>query len=64
VNYLPVAEVRERAAACHASQGGKQNTGGSIISQIRRIFSSKDTFMRAYPAPTKHVEKDLFENVE
>lgn len=64
INYLPVAELREQAAACHASQGGTQITSGGIIGQIRRIFSAKDQFMRAYPPATRHVEKDLFEGIE
>ena len=63
INYLPVAELREQAAACHASQGGTQITSGGIIGQIRRIFSAKDQFMRAYPIATRHVEKDLFEGI-
>jgi LmbE family N-acetylglucosaminyl deacetylase len=64
INYLPVAELRERAAACHASQGGTQMTGRSLVGTIRRFFDSKDTFMRVFPAPTKHVEKDLFEGMD
>jgi LmbE family N-acetylglucosaminyl deacetylase len=63
IHYLPVIELRERAAASHASQGGTQITRGGVIGQIRRVFGAKDTFMRAYPVPTRHVEKDLFEGL-
>lgn len=65
INYLPVADLREQAAACHASQGGTQMAGRhSLVNQVRRLFESKDTFMRAFPAPTKHIEHDLFEGIE
>ena len=64
INYLPVVEIREAAAACHASQGGTQITGGGIIGRIRRAFGAKDQFMRAYPPATRHVERDLFESIE
>lgn len=64
INYLPVVEIREAAAACHASQGGTQITGAGIIGRIRRAFGAKDQFMRAYPPATRHVEHDLFESIE
>ncbi|MHC1740735.1 MAG: PIG-L deacetylase family protein [Anaerolineaceae bacterium] len=64
IHYLPVADLREKAAACHASQGGTQVTSGGIIGQIRRAFGAKDLFMRAYPPASRHVEKDLFEGIE
>jgi LmbE family N-acetylglucosaminyl deacetylase len=64
IHYLPAAEVREHAAAQHASQGGTQITSGGIIGQIRRTLNARDQFMRAYPPADKHVEKDLFEGIE
>jgi LmbE family N-acetylglucosaminyl deacetylase len=64
INFLPVAELREQAAACHASQGGTQITSGGLIGKIRRALSAKDQFMRAYPPATRHIEKDLFEGIE
>jgi LmbE family N-acetylglucosaminyl deacetylase len=63
IDYRPVAEIREQAAACHASQGGTQITSGGLIGRIRRFFGSKDLFMRAYPQPTRHIERDLFEGI-
>jgi LmbE family N-acetylglucosaminyl deacetylase len=64
IRYYPVAELRDRAAACHASQGGTQITSGGVIGRIRQFFGAKDPFMRAYPEPTRHIEKDLFEGLE
>jgi LmbE family N-acetylglucosaminyl deacetylase len=64
IDYRTVAEVRERAAACHASQGGTQITSRGLIGRIRSFLGSKDLFMRACPPPTRHVEKDLFEGIE
>jgi LmbE family N-acetylglucosaminyl deacetylase len=63
IDYRTVAAIREQAAACHASQGGTQITSGGLIGRIRRFFGSKDLFMRAFPEPTRHVERDLFEDV-
>jgi len=62
INYRPVAAIREKAAACHASQGG----GGLIrgpFAVLRRWFSSYETFMRAYPPPIGRKERDLFEGI-
>ena len=65
VNYFQVAEKKDRAAACHASQGGTQITsGGGIIGKIRHFFGAKDQFMRAYPPADKFIEHDLFEGLE
>jgi LmbE family N-acetylglucosaminyl deacetylase len=62
VDYRSVLEKRDKASACHASQGGAKMTGGAM-SLMRKIFGISDQFMRAYPAPSKHVEKDLFEGI-
>jgi LmbE family N-acetylglucosaminyl deacetylase len=65
INYFSVADKKDRAAACHASQGGTQITsGGGIIGRIRHFFGARDQFMRAYPPATKFREKDLFEGIE
>ena len=62
INYLPVAEIREEASACHESQGGVAMTKGFIAS-IRRRFTSFDSFMQAYPTcSTKKRTTDLFAN--
>lgn len=64
IDYRTVADVRIQAAACHASQGGTQITSSGLIGWVRSFFGSKDLFMRAYPPPTLHIEKDLFEGIE
>jgi hypothetical protein len=64
INYRDVAELRDQAAACHASQGGGRST--NLFMQILdKFFGNRDTFMRAYPPPVKgYIEKDLFEDVK
>lgn len=62
VDYRSVLEKRDKASACHASQGGAKMTSGAL-GLMRKIFGVSDQFMRAYPAPTKHVERDLFEGI-
>jgi len=56
--------MRERAAACHASQlfGGSPRRG--LLGLIGRLFSPRDSFMRAAP-PVKgrRREHDLFKGV-
>jgi N-acetyl-1-D-myo-inositol-2-amino-2-deoxy-alpha-D-glucopyranoside deacetylase len=62
INFRPVAGVRDRASACHASQGGGMSTG--IMAAWRKVFASYETFMRAYPQKRGfQVEKDLFEGI-
>ncbi len=60
--------TRNRAAACHASQGG----GGPgprfgpwmIIRMTQRLHGPRDYFMREWPAPHgRRREKDLFEGL-
>lgn len=61
INYREVAAQRDEASACHASQGGQQ---GGIVNRLRRLFATRETFMRAYPEPDpRHIEHDLFEGV-
>lgn len=64
INYRSVAEARDRASACHASQGGG-SLGGPVMAQFRRWFAANESFMRAYPEPTHHtaVEHDLFDGI-
>jgi N-acetyl-1-D-myo-inositol-2-amino-2-deoxy-alpha-D-glucopyranoside deacetylase len=62
-------ETRNKAAACHASQGGGQPPrlfqGPFWIFRIMEKFSPKrDYFMRAYPSPNHHRETDLFEGLK
>lgn len=62
VDYHSVLDVRDRAAACHASQGGGQITGG-LMGALRKVFSAKENYMRAFPEPGRHRETDLFEGI-
>jgi len=52
---------KEKAGACHASQGGGR-MGGGMVGLLMRLFNGHETFMRAYPPVQKgeKVEKDLF----
>lgn len=62
INYQPVLEQREQAAACHASQGGGKKPFG-LSAWLIRIFSKPiDRFMQGYPepAPNQHAQNDLF----
>jgi N-acetyl-1-D-myo-inositol-2-amino-2-deoxy-alpha-D-glucopyranoside deacetylase len=54
---------RNRAAACHASQGGGRFPQGPfrILRIIEMVRGPRDYFMRVIPAPTnRRKEKDLF----
>lgn len=63
VDYRSVAKLRDKASACHASQGGRQMAGG-MQGWLRNMFSPRETYMRAFPPPVDGVvEKDLFEGV-
>lgn len=60
IDYRRVSARRDAAAACHASQGGKQMSRGPL-GFLRRILGSKDLFMRAYPEfQSQQIETDLF----
>ncbi len=60
IDYRAVAAIREDAAACHASQGGAAQQKG-IMPWLRRVFSSHEEYMRAYPpVQGKLRESDLF----
>jgi N-acetyl-1-D-myo-inositol-2-amino-2-deoxy-alpha-D-glucopyranoside deacetylase len=61
INIKSVLEKKERAGACHASQGGGR-MGGGVVSLIMRMFSDTETFMRCYPPVVRgqKVVKDLF----
>jgi LmbE family N-acetylglucosaminyl deacetylase len=63
INYRKVAEKREKASACHASQGGDRQSG-YFLTWILRLLSSNESFMRSFPPPIKgRIEKDLFERI-
>ena len=57
-------EIRAKAAACHASQGGGLPPRSPFLLRLIETFRRRqDYFMREYPKPDKHIEKDLFERV-
>ena len=57
-------EIRARAVACHASQlGGMPRRGPLLLRVAEALRRKQDCFMREYPPPTRHREKDLFEGV-
>ncbi|MGD8603676.1 MAG: PIG-L family deacetylase, partial [Anaerolineales bacterium] len=59
IDYTSVAEQRDLAVACHASQDGGGSTG--LIGWLSRLLRRRDTFMRAYPPANGNLhEKDLF----
>ncbi len=63
IDYRPVAQIRDDASACHASQGGGFMNRG-FIGWVRRQFSANEAFMQAYPPPDNgSIKKDLFEGV-
>jgi len=63
VNYSSVSEIREKASACHASQGGDKKVP-SLLGRLLRIRSGKDFYMQAYPQPNDNrVVEDLFKGV-
>jgi LmbE family N-acetylglucosaminyl deacetylase len=62
IDFRSVAERKEKAGACHASQGGGQMRRG-FVGMFFRMFDGVETFMRAYPParPDGRVAKDLFD---
>ncbi len=63
VNFGSVSKLRDQAAACHASQGGRQQ-GTGIMGLARRLFGSTESYMRSFPPPVPgKIEKDLFEGI-
>jgi LmbE family N-acetylglucosaminyl deacetylase len=56
--------LRDKASACHVSQGGDSMVRKGPMAFFRRYFGLNETFMRAYPPPEKGLqEDDLFEGV-
>lgn len=63
IDIRPVAKAKQRAAACHASQGLPPMRG--VVGWLFRLAGSRETFMRALPpAPPKLREVDLFQGVQ
>jgi LmbE family N-acetylglucosaminyl deacetylase len=59
-------EMRNKASACHASQGGAGPRPGPfrVLRLLEKISGPRDYFMRDFPKPGKKREKDLFEGLE
>jgi LmbE family N-acetylglucosaminyl deacetylase len=59
--------IRDKAAACHASQGGGRPRQGPFrfLRMIEKLRGQRDYFMRDYPQPAnKRLENDLFEGIK
>jgi mycothiol S-conjugate amidase len=65
INILPYLEQKNAASRAHASQYSGGPTFLRVFPEfIRRRFIGKESFMRAYPAPTSAlIEDDLFAGV-
>jgi LmbE family N-acetylglucosaminyl deacetylase len=63
IDYWRVADIRDQASRCHASQGGGSLTGG-LFAPLRRYFASRELYMLYDPPPQNgRVERDLFAGV-
>jgi N-acetyl-1-D-myo-inositol-2-amino-2-deoxy-alpha-D-glucopyranoside deacetylase len=62
IDIRSVLKEKEKAGACHVSQGGGR-LGGNLVGYLMHLFSGSENFMRAYPPvePGRKVLKDLFE---
>ena len=64
IDYSSVKEIRDKASACHVSQGGAQVATG-IQAWLRKLFQTRELFMQVYPEPGKDLRRsDLFEGVD
>lgn len=64
INCHSVVETRQRASACHVSQGGDSMNPKGLLGAVWRYFQDTETFMRALPLPEKGLrERDLFSGV-
>ena len=65
INYAAVAQRKEAASRCHASQIGPTITGGAFRWLFRLLgFGRVDFFMQAYPPPAEDkTSNDLFADV-
>lgn len=62
INYKAVKDIRQKAAACHASQGGAEMNKGFRGFVTRLFGNDEETFMQAYPVLNdgEKVKRDLF----
>src|SRR5690606_3013538 len=65
VDYRPVAQQREQAAACHASQLGMGTSNRGFTAWVMRLVGGRDHYMRAFPPVDGNArrERDLFEGL-
>ena len=62
IDIRPVAEIKQQAIACHASQGGGLTRRG-VMGFVTRMFGQYEVYMRAYPPVADgafKVSNDLF----
>ena len=64
INTRSVAEIKTRASAQHASQGGTQMRRG-LMGFVTRLFGEREDFMQAYPPVEGEFKRksDLFEGI-
>ncbi len=63
IDFRRVADLKEKASACHQSQQGPSS--GGFFGVLMRLFSGPETFTRAHPpVPGRLRERDLFEGVD
>lgn len=64
VDCRSVSEIRDRASACHISQGGESMSRRGPLGLLWRYFGSVETYNRALPLPEKGLrERDLFTGI-
>ena len=64
IDYDNVVDIRAKASACHASQGGKEQARG-IQKWLQKLFRSTELFMQAYPVPSnRKIAADLFVGIK
>ena len=61
INIRSFLDKKEKAGACHASQGGGR-MGGNLVGFFMRLFIGTESFMRAYPPVEQggKIAHDLF----
>jgi LmbE family N-acetylglucosaminyl deacetylase len=57
-------DKKDAASACHASQLGGTPRRGPVAWLLKQMGGKNDLFMRAFPEPNQHRERDLFEGVQ
>ena len=62
LNTRSVSEIKSKASACHASQGGMQMRRG-LLGFVTRLFGEREDYMQAYPPVGESFKRkaDLFD---